>query len=524
MTLFLAAACGLVQAATEWKPKDIWHGSNLLGMFLYDHKACSGRFYEWDFAVLEKYGFNFARLPVDYRFFSKGKDHWYEIDESKLPRLDEAVAFGRKHRIHVQICFHRIPGYTVAAYQLEKHNLFRDPEALDAACRYWACLAKRYRGVPNDELSFNLFNEPSLSVAAQCGYSGAKRYAEIIRILVKAIRDEDPDRFVMADGLNSGGGYIPVPGLDDIPNLGWATRGYNPTSVSHYGAGWMGLANAPKPVWPFDPDAPIGVCEGPGRETRGRLELIDLPPCTVAISFSHGVATRAKIRATADGKIVKEERLVPSADAPGWTNVHVDPKWKNTIGSYTGRVEIVLANGAKNLTIENAEGEWACSKSCLITSADGKHAFDLKLSPQFRQPLNFRQRFAGWMAPKSFRPVDETGAFVKRRYPDDSRECLYRLEFKALDELNLKDKVVMAGEFGVYKHTPHEMAMDFLKAYFELWKERGMGWASWGFRGDMGVINSERKDVEYETVPEGKLDRQMLELYRRYMDKGDASL
>ena len=43
----------------------------------------------------------------------------------------------------------------------------------------------------------------------------------------------------------------------------------------------------------------------------------------------------------------------------------------------------------------------------------------------------------------------------------------------------------------------------------------GIGWALWNLRGDFGVMDSGRADVEYEDFRGHKLDRRMLELLRR---------
>ena len=41
-----------------------WRGFNLLEKFIYGH---DGPYQEWDFDVMAGWGFDFARLPTDYR-------------------------------------------------------------------------------------------------------------------------------------------------------------------------------------------------------------------------------------------------------------------------------------------------------------------------------------------------------------------------------------------------------------------------------------------------------------------------
>jgi endoglucanase len=50
----------------------------------------------------------------------------------------------------------------------------------------------------------------------------------------------------------------------------------------------------------------------------------------------------------------------------------------------------------------------------------------------------------------------------------------------------------------------------------ENWKRAGWGWALWNFRGDFGVLDSNRSDVSYERWKGHLLDREMLELLQRY--------
>jgi hypothetical protein len=44
------------------------------------------------------------------------------------------------------------------------------------------------------------------------------------------------------------------------------------------------------------------------------------------------------------------------------------------------------------------------------------------------------------------------------------------------------------------------------------WRRAGMGWALWNLRGDLGILDSGRTDVDYEDYRGHKLDRQMLDL------------
>lgn len=253
------AAWGVsAETAADWTPNVRWRGFNLLGMFraptigLAPDPRVDGHFLEWEFKALHDWGFNFARLPLDYRILISDDD-WSKLDEEKMKLLDQAIAWGRKYGVHVQIALHRIPGYCILD-QTEAFPLGTSPVAQEAACRMWAAFARRWRDVPNEALSFNLFNEPTRHV------EGAN-YAPLALKLIAAIRKEDRKRFIMADG--NACASRPVPELFALLSVGQAFRGYTPHALTHYGASFVKTAGGP-PSWPLKPGFAKGwVAESP---------------------------------------------------------------------------------------------------------------------------------------------------------------------------------------------------------------------------------------------------------------------
>ena len=157
--LLSAGAASAAADPADWRPSERWRGFNLLEMFYQSGAGAPPRdFREEDFRFMRDNGFNFARLPMDYRFWIKDGD-WNRIDDARLAYVDRAVELGRRYGVHVCLCFHRAPGYTVANPP-EKASIFKDDEALRVCAKHWAHFARRYKGVPNERLSFNLFNEP----------------------------------------------------------------------------------------------------------------------------------------------------------------------------------------------------------------------------------------------------------------------------------------------------------------------------------------------------------------------------
>jgi len=254
------AATGAVAAALPGKGKSAaqtaiprWRGFNLLDMFTMRSK---GDWAEDDFRWMRDFGFDFVRLPSCYRLWIKDGDDYkscyrlwikdgddYKTHEPMLEKLDRAVELGDKYGMHVSINFHRGPGYSVNREFTEPHNLWKDAEPLKAFCFQWQMLAKRYKGISKDKLSFDLINEPP-SLGGKMTRADHER---VVRTAVAAIRKISPERLVVADGMSYGN--IPAPELADL-KIAQSTRAYQPMFVSHYKASWVNGDRFPYPAWP----------------------------------------------------------------------------------------------------------------------------------------------------------------------------------------------------------------------------------------------------------------------------------
>jgi len=130
-------------------------GFNLLEKFT---DRINAPYQETDFNWMAEWGFNFVRLPMSYRCWSDVND-WTKFDENVLKQIDQAVEFGRQYNIHVNLNFHRAPGYCVNTPR-EPVSLWDNDQALQAACLHWSHFAQRYKGISSERLSFDLLNEP----------------------------------------------------------------------------------------------------------------------------------------------------------------------------------------------------------------------------------------------------------------------------------------------------------------------------------------------------------------------------
>lgn len=316
-----------------------WRGFNLLEKFVAEVKQ---PYVERDFAWIRDWGFDFVRLPLDYRCWSR-QDDWSRLDEAELKQVDDAVALGEKYGVHVNIAFHRAPGYCVNKNPPELVSLWDNEAAQAAFANHWRAFAKRYVGIPNARVSFNLVNEPDIIAE--------DKYVRVALRAIEAIREEDPKRLIISDGRQWA--RVPIPSLV-AHGIAQSTRGYDPMRISHYKAGWVqGADKWETPTWPLPSES--------GDWNKDRLR-----------------------------------------------RVYIDP-WK---------------------------------------------------------------------------------------------------------AIEAKGVGVHVGEWGAFNQTPHDVTLAWMSDFLALWKEAGWGWAMWNLRGSMGIVDSQRADMQYEEFEGHKLDRAMLDLMR----------
>ena len=225
-----------------------WRGFNLIERYDVRKNAPNSGYVENDFKWIAQFGFNFVRLPIDYRLYVKNND-WCAFDEAGLKLIDQGIEFGKKYGIHISINLHKAPGY----YVFKKAKGFNDElwtqkDAQAAFVAHWVMFAKRYKGVPSSQLSFNLLNEPKRCTVEQ--------YVAVFRQTIAAIRAIDPGRLIIVDGLSTddrASAKIPVPAIYKLPNVVLAARGYTPSQLTHYKIPWInGSDKWPVPEWPAD--------------------------------------------------------------------------------------------------------------------------------------------------------------------------------------------------------------------------------------------------------------------------------
>jgi endoglucanase len=214
----------------------LWYGFNLQEKFNADWGV--RRFDERDLAWIAELGFNFVRLPMDYRAWTE-PGNWSALRQSVLEEIDQVLRWGEQYKLHVCLNFHRAPGYSVTPPE-EPKSLWTNDEALAVCATHWSNFARRYKDVPSRQLSFNLLNEPpELDPAV---------HRRVIARLVDAVRQQDDKRLMICDGAAYG--KAPPGELVGL-NVAAATRGYEPMRLTHYQAEWIAESDRwPTPAYP----------------------------------------------------------------------------------------------------------------------------------------------------------------------------------------------------------------------------------------------------------------------------------
>ncbi len=256
----LGAKPAISSAAPVHQPEQTvlprWRGFNLLAFFqAFNRYQSSGELQEDDLRWMRDWGFDFVRLPMDYWIWidsdwrktrKLAPDDMYRINPAALEKIDKAIELCGKYGLHVNVNFHRAPGYCINNREREPFVLWSDRRAEDAFVFHWGLFAKRYAGISRKQLSFNLLNE---APRPRPGYMTRADYIRVMTRAIKEIRKHSPERLILVDGLSVA--HDPIPGMIPL-HVAQSMHAYWPAQISHYRAPWVDRNNRfPLPTWPL---------------------------------------------------------------------------------------------------------------------------------------------------------------------------------------------------------------------------------------------------------------------------------
>jgi aryl-phospho-beta-D-glucosidase BglC (GH1 family) len=460
-------------------------GFNLLGK--YSFPGSNKGFTEQEFSMIHDLGFNFVRLPLDYRTYTLAGD-WDSFLENELVKIDKAIEWGSKYGVHVCINIHRAPGYCVNPATLplnQQLNLWTDSVALKAFTKHWEFFANRYKDISPELLSFNLLNEP--------GKVTEEVYVQIMKKVIQVIHKINPNRVVFVDGIDYG--RLLIPALKDMPNIAQSIHCYDPSSLTHYKAEWVsGSMDLPVPSWPM---------YWIQSYLYGTWKSEFKSPLVIQGNFSAGTEVIVNVRQVslestlsikAGVKAVLSKQFVCGADlGTDFTKINKTEWGYQNISNKD--FSVVLSEPATSLTFENSSGDWMILNSIAFKQGE-------KLTKYVLSDNNWGKKQSSYV-------IDENGELKAIDGRDLLPFDIYRKNVATAKANNIP---FMVQEFGVYNKTPHTVAIGFLSDLTDFFAENKIGWALWEFNGSFGILNSGRSDCTYESYQGYKLDRELLDV------------
>lgn len=200
-----------------------------------------------------------------------------------------------------------------------------------------------------------------------------------------------------------------------------------------------------------------------------------------------------------------------------------EPCWREDMNNQFGTRRAVPGEIYRKLIKESAEAIWKHNPTRLVV-ADGNDVgaktipeiFDLNIGQSCRG--YFPHYISHYRAPWVYKNPDTApmpvwpGKIDNKYWGRESLEDFYRPWI----ELVNKGIGVHCGECGCWRETPHEVFIAWFSDVLDILTQAGIGYALWNFRGDFGVMDSNRKDVQYENWYGHKLDRKMLTMLQKY--------
>lgn len=177
-----------------------------------------------DFRQIKEMGFDHVRLPVNPELVGFSLDRDVTEQTLSLDPVDAAIQGLIDAGLDVILDVHPEAAFM---RRLEESRL-----AEDRFLALWQRLSDHYKNFPATRLVYELLNEPQY-------YDKARRYNNFINRVARAVREKEPDRFLI---INPSGNLSPKPveGLKALkllrdPKVIYAPHYYQPYIITHQG-------------------------------------------------------------------------------------------------------------------------------------------------------------------------------------------------------------------------------------------------------------------------------------------------
>jgi endoglucanase len=193
-------------------------------------------FTEDDVELIARLGYDHIRLPVD------EEQLWDESgqpEEEAFALLVSALDWSSARDLSVIVDLHILRSHH---FNRSEKPLWSDPEEQERFFDLWRQLSERLRDRPNDQVAYELMNEPVAD--------DPEDWNRLVAKAVAVVRDLEPERTLVI-GSNR---WQSVETFDQLrvpsgdPNILLSFHFYTPMALTHYGASWTKVGEYQGPV------------------------------------------------------------------------------------------------------------------------------------------------------------------------------------------------------------------------------------------------------------------------------------
>ena len=155
---------------------------------------------EKELRMTSEWGFNYLRVTEDYLYlFDKNAT---AADKNEFQKLDYLISWALKYRVHIDFQLSDYPGSANNGDMSsidQDLDYFNNPIKQERTKQIWAIIVNRYKGIPNNVLTFSMNHEimnPTRSSAAAPAVFTQEDVYNTSMDLINSIRSIDPDRLL----------------------------------------------------------------------------------------------------------------------------------------------------------------------------------------------------------------------------------------------------------------------------------------------------------------------------------------
>ncbi len=475
-----------------------WHGLEYEvmgdypdGYLWYGFEKCA--FDRQDVKNIADLGFNFARVPLNLKFYFENEDV-NQANVSRFRELDDLIGYGMEYGVHICLVVCETYGYSCVQSELDS-TLFRNEQQMELFLTFWDTVAKRYADIPSSALSFNILNEPP-------DWIGEERYCAFALKAAETIRLHTPDRLIISDML--AWGTTPLYGLAGS-GIVQSIHCYEPNALHN---GYM-------KSWPGTYPLVNSRVAGENRFTlRGSF-----PAGTTLRLNDFGMTAGSDIILASDGReyVLFEVPENPVLGEAGCIQIDRDDGGQILYNAFNQDTSVSIEEAASVLEIYlSPSGEEASLDlgNFRLRNPDGT---ELEINVQFYN--------GGEVVPASDLSIAADGTLTDHNsptgYTDRDIGWLRNYLQKYADFAEETNTAILLGEFGVPVTADYDATVNYMDDLLTVADEFGWAWSYYDYKGPFCLVKGTnpdlvRPDAVYEKMGDCEVDSGLYHVFQNH--------